>query len=362
MIIDQSNFLRINNGIIETHRGKRVIGTLPTTEKVVVTDDNALSQLTFPLVAYGSYEVMMIRVYYTGEDEPEEDGRWHISTRCKLDAYESYWANDISIGEQFERVVEQRVGVSEMGLDIFLESLDIRKGYFFLISLTDKQVTGNITNPENGLWLAGIEENGKITLDIEVDEKDDHPWSKAWDILPKYEFKHPEDLKHCVLHQYDGASLTGVTICQNDKFIKVVHPEYYRLMLLRNNEPNIYKRALEIMGDIQLKRRPMAELHDFTTQHHCLKWFVKDVWRMVALLHKTYLAKYVQRRTISYLPSCQYALLKKCHEQYLKHRVRITKDVMMSVLFTFFQANVILKMLKTEDEQPLAVRALAEYN
>jgi hypothetical protein len=334
MITDQSDNLRVNNGVIETHSGERVIGCFPEVERISMNDAD---DLTFPLSVFPSYEVSLIRVY-------QFQGEWKISTNKKLDAYDSYWSSEFSFGWKFDRLVQKLTEMPEIGLDVFLKSLCPAKGYFFLIPLEGTQRTGNAReHTKDKIWLAGIEEGGQINLDT-------NEAPNIWSTLSRVVFETPSELKKYIEEGYkhDDPPLTGAMLCDSKKHIRILHPEYLRLYELRKNEPNIYKRYLEIENQQDSKQ--------FFNQHiRYLSPFARDLHSFIIYLHGKYLERYVQRK-FQMLPSKVHAVIKTCHGEYLKDRTnRITRARLRDILHTSFPPDFILNTMAEEvrsrDEQ-----------
>lgn len=328
---DQSSKLRIVRGVIETHDGKKIVGTFPDSIEKVPINEQSLSSIKFPLTAFHSYEVAMIRVYFFNDE-------WHLSTSRKLDAFDSYWASSVSFGRQFELLIERISGISELGLDTFLHSLDKNKKYIFLSPLQYDQRCGTTQPaPKDIFWLAGVQTgDGDIVIEPTEDKN-------LWSILPKTVFETSSELLDYFNNQpASNIELTGFMVCAKDKFVRLVGEDYLYRFNLRNNEPDVRKRYLEIIAS---NNQPDNDI--FYDQHKdTLQPFCKDLDALVVYAHSKYIERFIHKK-YHILPKRIHVLLKACHGEYIKDRTtRITVDRIEAILIATFPPRFILNILE----------------
>lgn len=333
MITDQSSELCIIDRVIQKHNGEHVMSALPKTSEMSVLEvkDNTF---TFPLIATVSFEVFLIRVYYLND-------RWRVSTGKKLDAFDSFWGTNESFGSQFEHAVEQINGVSEMGLDLFFQSLDQNNKYFFLVPLKGEQRIDSVREDnEYKVWLAAVEDNqGVIQMNVTIDMYG----KNVWDYLPRIKFETREELKEYIVNNYK-TSVTGVMIHNPEKnvFVKIVHPEYLYKHRLRGNKPNIRERYIDLL------KNNSSDESVLRSQHDVLEQLNNRLKEKINLLHKQYCQRYIHK-DYQLLPRYDHITLKECHAFYIENRKPITAANVREILLQRFSSKFILKLLDEKD-------------
>lgn len=318
--------MKIVRGVIRDSEDNVIIGTFPEIER---TTSNNLSKLSYPVIGYHSYEVALLRVYYYNDS-------WHISTSRKLDAFQSNWALKISFGEQFQYLVEK---ISGEPLVEFFDSLDKSIGYFFLIPLVGAQRCGSKTNlnPQI-LWLSGVQKEGHINLEPSE--------TGIWKFLPKITFNSAEEISNYLETKDEiedtGVELTGIMICLEDKFLRVVKNDYLMRYNLRENESNIFKRYLEL-----LKTNPEGAAI-FAKQHkEDLELFDKSLEHLVEEVFTRYVERFI-RKNYKILPKRVHTMIRACHGEYISDRSKqMTPERVWEIIFKTFPPRFILNTLET---------------
>lgn len=326
-----SRQLKIAKNIIRDASGTMIVNSFPENTERIEASKEALGKLQYPLTAFPSYEVALLRVFFYADE-------WHISTSRKIDAFSSYWGSDKSFGRLFEEEVEMASDIREIGLDLFLQSLDKEIRYFFLLPLRGGQRCGAMRDaPQGTFWLAGIQQADSQNINLHPEIKEN-----LWKTLPKVSVNSAaEFVKYISSNQNRDIELTGLMVCQEDKFTRFVTSDYYRRYTLRNNDSNVYKRWLEI-----LKSEVEEDIVSFYNQHKTiLKPFLVKIDDLVSYLHSKYIERYVKKE-YQIISKRFHVLIKTFHEEYIKSNFsRITQDRVRDILIYKFPARFILNTL-----------------
>lgn len=327
---DQSENLKIVNGVVYTHQDEQVAGIFPETVEVSAAE-YALDdpeKIFFP-----SYEVTLIRVFLHG-------GVWHLTTTRKLDAFDSYWGSAKSFGAYFQETVEQ---ISGIPLDAFLQSLKQDQVYFFLLPTHDEQRIGVARTPRAPkLFLGGIEKGGEALYGDKLpsDERN------IWEYLQPLKFDSEAALRQYIADRRaarEDVETTGVIHCAATGFTRVLAADYLELYRLRNNEPNVQARYISL-----LCAREDGPARAFKKQHPLLRFVEKDLARLVDKMYKIYLERYIRKNYYKVHPVAHF-LLKKCHAVYHERREPMSKSVVRATLLTEVRQGAILSLLASLD-------------
>jgi hypothetical protein len=330
-----SSQLKIVKNVIKDGSGNVIVDCFPENVEKIVASADTLSTVTFPITVYPSYEVALLRVYFYNDE-------WHISTTKKIDAFSSYWSSDKSFGRLFEEEVEAAADMPEIGLDVFLQSLDKTIRYFILIPLRGSQRSGSEKDtPKGTFWLAGIQRAGSADIDL-------HPAidQNLWRALPQITFETASDFLECIKNSSDEpAELTGFMLCEKHKFTRFVTSEYLYRCSLRNNEPNLYKRCLEL-----LNTGKETDIGIFYEQHkNLLDPFFARINNLISFLHSKYIERYIKKE-YQIISKRFHVLIKTFHEEYIKSNfTRITQDKIKDILLYRFPARFVLNTLAELD-------------
>ena len=204
-------------------------------------NDNVIS-IFDKCVFYDSYEGSLIRMFHYG-------GKWYLSTNRKLDAFRSKWASRESFGSFFQKALEYEVENNERLRDAlnfdketdniiekFQGILDTSKQYMFLL----------LNNAENRIVCDAPEHptvfhvGTFINFELSMDEDVYIPHPR------KHEFANIGELNSYV-KEVDYKVLQGVIVFAPDnKQYKIFNDEYKELYAVRNNEPSIKFRYLQV--------------------------------------------------------------------------------------------------------------------
>ncbi len=328
MITDQTDKLRIVDGVIETHYGEKIADILPVSDKYSSLEIPALE---FPVKAYISYEVYNLRVFHYANE-------WYISTRNKLDAFDCFWGNKKSLGAHFESIL-QTIMKEEQALDLFLHSLDKGTVYHFLIPMCGNQNIGNVNNPSNKFWLAAVEKGLGLCLEV-----DDQP-TNVWLCLESVVLSNKDELKTYAEKVYDGNGPTGLMIC-GDKFIHICADKYLYFYNLRDNAHNIKHRAIQLYLEFVTNTRKYKDVEAFVKMH--LLFEIVDTLRIfIARILELYISRYISKQNVV-VSKCKHAVLKNLHRNYLENGTKISRSKIARELLDNFNPEIISKMLEEQ--------------
>jgi len=294
-------------GVIKDDKNDVVCMSFGNTPEVVTTDIDGLNNLIAPLVNdttrfFASYEGTVLRVWYY------EGLGWFLSTHRKLSAAKSKWGHDQTFKQLFDRALR----VLNLNWDSFTATLDTNKIYVVLLRSFSENRKVCLGLPEPTLYLIGsFNRSQSFKFDF----------TRENDVLPGAEeittIQTPDDLVSHV-QMMDPRTYQGIVLLNEDGSSgKVVNPEYDRLDKIRNNEPNVLYRY------VQLRFQPdlLSVFVALYPEHQAKFAAWDDVMSKVAhnILRK-YIERYVNGRT-AVLPPDQYPMLAQLHSMY-KNQLR----------------------------------------
>lgn len=290
-------------GLIKNEKDEVVCKSFGYTPEVLANDVDGLNNLIAPLVNDGtrffaSYEGTVLRVW----NHPEVG--WFLSTHRKFSAAKSKWGHNQTFSQLFQRALSAiNLGTWEE----FTARLDPSKIYVILLRSFHENRKVCLGLPEPTLYLIG-------TFDRTANFK--FEFTNESDILPAPEeittIQSPDDLVAHV-NVMDPRMYQGVVMLNPDGSSgKVVNMEYDRLDKIRNNEPNVLYRF------VQLRFQPeqLAVFVQLYPEHQAKFQEWDDVMNKVAhnILRK-YIERYVNGRT-AVLPPDQFPMMAQLHNMY----------------------------------------------
>ena len=185
---------------------------------------------------YDSQEGSLIRVFHFND-------KWFMSTNRKLDAFKSRWSSDKSFGTYFVEGIRKIITDTDTDgsiLERFYSTLNKEKKYLFLLKNSEENRIVCINSSENSIYHIGSYFNDEFLLDDEC--MFPHP----------KEYKTFRDVDTLVNHvkKVDIFNNQGI-MCfgPNGYQYKILNSKYLNYFNIRNNEPNIILRYLEIRTD-----------------------------------------------------------------------------------------------------------------
>ena len=295
MLTDQTEKFIIRDGDILTHSDQVVMKASPT---VIEKSLDELSEDDQSLYTV-AYEVFLIRVYHY-------DGEWHISTNRRLDAFESHWATGLSFGQYFSLLIS-RASKGTLTTEEFLCTLDPTVQYYFLVPTEGDNRIGAISTKEpDQFWLAETVNADMNTLPRNI-----------WSFLPT--------TTHTRLRDFPNA--IGVTRLNDDgAIVKYLYKDYLYRKELRNNEPDVYVRYIQLM-----KAGDLSGQQTFNRQHMYIKEFVAEFNKMIREIHRMYCQRYLRKEYVQ-LPLKIHQVLKRCLQDYKTHRGKTTPETIRNIV------------------------------
>jgi hypothetical protein len=251
-MIDRGVILRKTS--TEPDKVKMICRTFPYTEEFFTSDEEKIKEKVQQgdWKYYPSYEGTIIRVVY----DPEFNVQL-VSTHKKIDAFQSRWGSEESFGQLFKRSIEEfyKNNNKNDNMDVeniwkqFLSSLPKSHHHTFLLcSNLDTKI---VANRDNEVFYVG-------SFDVNTNEYK----GIVYDVADKCQifcnsiaeiqwFEQPENMLESILEyveKLNPLNQQGVLAVRQDKFemFKIVNDVYNSLSELRNNNPNLNIRYLEL--------------------------------------------------------------------------------------------------------------------
>ena len=282
--IDLSEHLKLVNtedgkykGLIFDHSDQLVVSNFPVIEEIVIENTDSKDSNDSETEYFEFIEGSILRVYYFKDE-------WHISTNGRLDAFTSFWANPESFGKQFENLI-CTLTREQLDFDEFCCGLDQEYNYFFLLPTFENNRLG-VLEDRMKFYLVGLEHTEDHTL-------------LSGSSLPSYTrgftnhqlWSYPARITKEQAFQ-EGAivfsSITGV-------MTKLMTPEYKSNMDLRNNEPNLYKRYLELLCLDPIKAEQLKNMHKQVNFDYVINQAIQD---LILYTYRCYVHRFIYKEQI----------------------------------------------------------------
>ena len=289
-------------GVIKYFDDNIVALSLPYTDEYVYDEGNMDD---IPLESIEKYKIhksiegTVIRVFWYQD-------KWYITTNRKLDAFKSFWSSHLSFGQLF---VNQIFSIfHENTIESFLGRLDQENIYYFLLLPTiENRIVCKVDHTKPSLYFIGFLSKNNIDGSLSFEHK-------SLEQIPKMEeltFENKEEVFNYV-RDVDIWESQGVILFnrEQNKQIKILNQQYKYYWSIRNNNPNLYLRYLEIRSDTK-------KLDDFFKLYpkfiQIADRIESHIFEISKYIHEAYLQRYIQKNYLS-LPKQEYMILKKAHE------------------------------------------------
>lgn len=252
---------------------------------------------------FNSQEGTLLRVFF--------HKKWYISTHNKLDAFESKWGNT-SFGNRFVDCLSAMGNSKNLFnkdlpiLPQFLDTLNKDCKYmFFVLSSHDNNIV--CKGHSNEVYHVGTfdSQHNPISVSTVFEKPQEMSGDTSdYDVLVNY------------VANIDITKYQGLLLIFDDRHVKLYNNEYYRLMKIRGNQPNLSIRYLELRNTDKLedfkKLLPHPEIFDI--YENCIAKIAKD-------LHLIYLKRYVfKNRELIIVSKTKHIVLIKCHKWHNENR------------------------------------------
>jgi hypothetical protein len=332
-------------GVVFENNNK-VMDAFPRVKELVVSDGEAVGDLTDEMVAqssfYDHHEGALIRVYYA-------EGGWKVSTQKKIDAFRSRWSGSMSFGELWSHAIKMEMerkpalfNHPDNHLLSFFNTLDQEKKYLFIIRHNeDNRIVCKA--PENptvyhvGTYIKNV-----------IHPDDDINITKP----TAYRFPTVDALRTHVL-SLDSAKVSGCLGAVkgarvnnrpiHQKWYKIQNEEYSQLEKVRGNEPSLRFRYLQVRLDANL----VDDLFMLFPSHSAVFDECEDsIYAIAKYIHRAYMDRFIRRQFVT-LEREFFTIMRLCHDWHKEDRQnnKVDLDKVIEVLNTRYD-HVLNKMIR----------------
>lgn len=304
---------------------------------------------------FKAHEGSLLRVFNYND-------KWFVSTHRKLDAYKSKWSSPESFGQMFDAAIEYAYETTPTLKNLidtsnlpatstitqkFLSTLNKDNTYMFLIrnSSYNRLVCKAPENPT--IYHVGTYVN-KNQLDFKYDVHIQKP--------EELSFSNVEELLVYV-NSIDPYESQGVIIFDgNNTQYKIVNNTYTELFQLRNNEPSIKYRYLQLRKTNQKEK--FIQL--YSEMSKVFDGVENSIKRIASRIYKMYVDKFIFK-TYVYAPKDEYYVMMQCHNWHKQNRDenKIKIEKVIEILETM-SPNSIYQMSKRHSSERQSERQQTE--
>lgn len=304
------------------------------------TTDNLSGQLVHALfeqqcLCYKAEEGSLLRMFHYND-------RWYCATNRKLDAFDSKWNSDQSLGDYFKAALEQ-VGTS---YDQLLQVLEPEHVYFFFVKTT---VTNRfICKPNRGppVYYVGIADihGDTIRRVQQYDERLKVPVQEPVDDITP-------DRVATFVEGLDPLDCQGVIFVHptTGDSVKVLHPTYTQYRHVRGNVSSLKSRYLSLMPDPDRQAR-LLELYPEQVDAfaECEKAFEK----LVNFIFAAYIRRFIRKEYVV-VDAVSYRIIREAHGKHIANRAfKVTRQVIHDILIDNAFLSVLIDLIKTVEQNP----------
>ena len=283
--------------------GTIIMKNLPYTYEYSDRDINIKEKLEYVIKDsrfFESHEGCLIRVFYFND-------KWFMSTNRKLDASTSRWSSDKSFGKYFVEGLKKISTYKDKTTDSiilekFYSTLNIEKKYVFLLKNSEEnRIVCKNSLEEPSIYHIGTYFNDVFLLD---DVCNDIPHPKEYNFV--------DDVETLIDHvkNIDVFNNQGI-ICfgSNGYQYKILNSIYLDYFKVRNNEPNIILRYLEIRTDKNLYNK---FINLYPNIYYKFENIEKIIYEICLKILNCYVNRFI-KKTFSVVNQKEYKIVCKCH-------------------------------------------------
>ena len=305
-------------GLVYDSQGQlvsRAFGHTPTyTPKTLPADLKEFFSDHFDAcIFYPSVEGSLVRAFYY-QSNSDNEGDWYLTTHRKLEAYRSFWACRSSFGKLFDQALSSHFLETNNqefkdleGTDLvnaFLKSLDKEKQYVFLIqnTLENRIVCVPPKNPKV-LYVGTFQKGMMIPNDpsVPVLQQEALSFTNLDQVLSFVETIPSE--------QWQGV----IVFAPNGKQYKICSSEYMELFNLRNNNPSVMARYLQIRTDSKTRLVYEGLYPEWKERMNLYESTLK---RIASNLYNHYVSRFIKKEQVENLPEQEYKVVSNVHAWY----------------------------------------------
>lgn len=258
-----------------------------------------------------SLEGTLLRIYFY-------DGEWYISTHKKLNAFKSRWSCRDTFGEIFRKSLYEVYEEETDLLADFYDHLHKDRVYLFLLRNNNENRivchTHFVKNNERIVYVGYFSKENKFHLNTGNPEEE---WLRKLmhpRVLPIENLESAYDIIEN-LNPFEFQGLIFFHKDTHDQF-KIVNPKYAELYKLRDNNPNLRFRYLELRNDPE-KKKQLYSLYPRSAD--IFDEYENILYKIARMIYHYYVSRYIKNKYIT-LPREEYLIMKKCHDWYLLDR------------------------------------------
>lgn len=327
---------RCRGAVFDT--GNNLISTsFPFSVEIADSETEKIQSLLAPIFNscsfYHSYEGCLIRMFNYG-------GKWYISTTKKLDAFKSKWACRKSFGDLFIEAVdrahhrhlllkaimkipcpEEELALKTVTIEWLTSHLDKDKQYMFLLQNNmENRVMCQYKTPKVyhvatfGINQEPVSLETPLPIPFHQEEK----------------FNSIEDLISFV-RSSDPLLLQGIVVfAPGNVQYKILSSAYLETALLRNNEPSIKFRYLQLRMNLDQNKQFRDLYPEFEADFEEYENLIFDA---STFIYNSYVNRYIKGLFVS-VPQEEFGIMRQAHEWYQKDMKynRINYSVIMNLL------------------------------
>jgi hypothetical protein len=329
--------LKQSRGAIFDKDNNLLYTSFPYTTEIDVHDTEYIAELLNPIFdkckVYKAYEGCLIRVFFY-------ENKWYIATTRKLDAFKSKWAAKETFGTLFVEALRREMevqGITDIDtLDWLFGQLEKDKQYMFLLQNSyDNRIVCTYLEPK--VYHVGtIQGQNLVSLSSPL-------------AIPFHEEIKCNDVSDLLTAVTNScySKLQGVVVFGPDnKQYKILNSTYAKYLSIRNNEPSVKFRYLQIRSnkeEVEVLKELYPEFRkDFDEYDDLIAQAAKSI-------HNSYVKRYIRGEFIS-VPQEEFAVMREAHEWHKKNirYNRVNYDVILTFLNKGTPTNInrIIKHIK----------------
>lgn len=313
---ESDNDTKSTRGVVVDKDNQVIVKTFGYTDEFLSSERDGIQDRLQNLADWDvqySLEGTLIRVFHY-------DNEWYISTHKKLNAFKSRWSCRETFGEIFRKGIHElfseEIKVDDV-LGGFLESLEKNKVYLFLLrSNQENRIVCQahfVKKDEKIIHVGCFDSEGKFFIN--------RGGLSGWlGKIASPQFIHVDTLGEVLsvvegINHFEYQGLIFFNKHRPDQF-KIVNTKYHELYQLRDNNPNLRFRYLELRNDPE-KVRQLYALYPRSAD--VFDEYENTLYKIARMIYHYYVNRYIKNRYIT-LPREEYLIMKKCHDWYLSDR------------------------------------------
>ncbi len=291
------------------------------------TLDQAMVSFTDTLLeearVWDHHEGCLVRVYWSSQG-------WRVSTQKKIDAFSSRWGSRTSFGESWVSALPCGVGPQPK---TFFDGLNRTYQYLFIVS----------NNEDNRIVCDAPEVPEIVHVGTWVNDKLVHNVDVGIPMPREYKLASRKELNDH-FNQMDWTKVTGTLVLSQGSWTKIHHPEYSIRSKIRNNEPSLPFRYLQLRLDCE-KTNMLYNLFPQFSEKFDL--YEDTIYEIAQFLHTSYMNRFVHKQFVT-VDREFYPILRLCHEWHTQDRKnnKVSLDKVIEIINSRYD-HVLNKMIRT---------------